>query len=116
MKSKLEEYFEQQLNLVKTGTIKYTGEEAFMDALDVTKNYFRTATQLSSQQMRWVKASERLPDYDIPVLWLKEDGSQFIEMLDKDGNDWLYEMELSPSKVTHWMPLPAEPTHNNQNQ
>lgn len=70
------------------------------------------ASQQQPAGMRWVKASERLPGYDIPVLWISKDGNQFVEMLDKDGNDWLYNLELSDESVTHWMPLPAPPSES----
>lgn len=35
---KLIEYFQQQLDLQKTSEIKYTTEEAFVDAIDICKN------------------------------------------------------------------------------
>ena len=35
-------YFEQQLSLQRESNIKYTGEEAFFDALEVCKNAFKT--------------------------------------------------------------------------
>lgn len=36
------EYFEQQLALQRESNIKYTGEEAFFDALDICKNAYST--------------------------------------------------------------------------
>lgn len=35
---KLIEYFEQQLKLQRESKIKYTGEEAYFDSVDVCKN------------------------------------------------------------------------------
>jgi len=42
---KLLEYFEQQLNLQRSGEIKYTGEEAYFDAVDVCKNELKSFHQ-----------------------------------------------------------------------
>lgn len=64
----------------------------------------------------WVKAEDDLPDYDVYVLWCDEDGHCFVEALDKDGNDWLYERNVEGfklSKVTHWQPLPLLPKEPN---
>jgi hypothetical protein len=36
------EYFEQQLRLQRESKIKYTAEEAYIDALDVCKNAYNT--------------------------------------------------------------------------
>lgn len=35
-------YFEQQLSLQRESNIKYTGEEAFFDALEICRNAFKT--------------------------------------------------------------------------
>lgn len=42
---KLIEYFEQQLNLQRSSEIKYTGEEAYFDAVDVCKNALKSLRQ-----------------------------------------------------------------------
>lgn len=57
---------------------------------------------------RWVKIEDSLPDYDILVLWLFEDGLMQVADLDKDGNDWIYEHEVEGFKfarATHWMKI-----------
>ena len=47
---KLIEYFEQQLSLQKNSQIKYTGGEAYFDALDVCKN------ALKEEKLQWTGA------------------------------------------------------------
>ncbi len=41
---KLKEYFEQQLSLQRSSEIKYTGEEAYFDAVDVCNNTLKNCT------------------------------------------------------------------------
>lgn len=42
---KLIEYFEQQLKMQRESQIKYTGEEAYFDAVDVCKNALKALSQ-----------------------------------------------------------------------
>ena len=43
--SKLIEYFEQQLRIQRTSNIKYSTEEALLDAVDVCKNAIKVERQ-----------------------------------------------------------------------
>ena len=72
--------------------------------------------------MEWIKVEDRLPYYDISVLWHLESGYIFIDDIDHDS-DWetfkvihkeIYFGESpgekdSVDKITHWMPLPEPP-------
>lgn len=61
----------------------------------------------------WVRVQDSLPDYDVLVLWLFEDGNMQVISLDKDGNPWLYRNESEGfefAPATHWRPLPSPPT------
>lgn len=58
----------------------------------------------------WVDVQKDLPDYDVPVLWINEDGNMYVESLDKDGNPWLEgDPDWCTSKTTHWQYLPEKP-------
>ena len=72
----------------------------------------------------WIefKEGQPLPDYDVPALWLYEDGKMNVDSLDKDGNPWLFGgakdeggWPQDPS-VTHWRPLPPPPVEQKLNQ
>jgi len=43
--SKMVEYFEQQLSIQRTSNIKYSTEEALLDAVDVCKNAIKIERQ-----------------------------------------------------------------------
>jgi len=65
---------------------------------------------------RWISVATRLPEYDVRVLWLREDGLMFIDEIDHD-NSWKHFKsfyETSPFdkgeiKITHWRYLPKLP-------
>jgi hypothetical protein len=65
---------------------------------------------------QWISVKDKLPDYDHLAIWLMEDGTAFVEMLDKDGNPWLYGRNASGAKVSHWMPLPKMPNSEQKAQ
>ena len=75
--------------------------------------------------MEWISVNDKLPEYDIMVLWIREDGLIFIADIDHD-NDWYHFQEIYGNdclgfdsskmmedtievKITHWMPLPKPP-------
>lgn len=69
-------------------------------------------------QWGWTELKEGnpLPDYDEPTLWLYEDGSVYVDSLDKDGNPWIFEgfknpltPDHPPIRCTHWHKLPDLP-------
>ena len=85
-----------------------TVEEATRAIYDATNN------------MRWTSVKDKLPDYDVPVLWCLESGVMFIEDIGHD-DDWenfsntRTRCPFDPDGVyrdpiTHWMPLPPAPT------
>lgn len=51
----------------------------------------------------WIKIERDcdMPGYNELALWYREDGFIFSEMLDKDGNDWLYGSKEF-GEITHW--------------
>jgi hypothetical protein len=63
----------------------------------------------------WISVDTGLPDYDVPVLWLREDGICFVREIDKDDPVWWRgdkeadELFGVGSKCTHWRFLPAAP-------
>lgn len=62
----------------------------------------------------WIELKDgcEMPDYDVYVLWLFEDGNMHVEALDKDGNPWLFGGEQEGfhlPKATHYRPLPSLP-------
>lgn len=59
----------------------------------------------------WVELKEGnpLPDFDEPVLWLRNDGEMLVESLDKDGYDWIYSYRGESAAITHWRKLPSPP-------
>ena len=70
--------------------------------------------------MNWVNVKDELPNYNVHVLWLREDGCMFIDNIDEDskweGFKERYEEvvgfpigKIWSSKITHWMTLPALP-------
>lgn len=67
----------------------------------------------------WIAITDKLPDYDVPVLWYTEDGHFHIEDLDKDGNPWLFGEEFQGftiPPVTHWQNLPEPPKIHSQQE
>lgn len=68
---------------------------------------------------QWTAITDKLPDYDEPVLWYLEDGNMVVEALDKDGNPWLFNEDddfVSAwgdcPKATHWQYLPEPPSND----
>lgn len=67
----------------------------------------------------WIKCSDRLPDIEQRVLAISEESSEEENMhvgwREKDrfhekGWYWTHYDYLEWYRVTHWMPLPQEPT------
>ena len=54
----------------------------------------------------WVKCSERMPELDVPVLVVNQNGIDLGVIY--DGDDWF--LADAEREITHWMPLPAPPT------
>lgn len=70
-------------------------------------------SQSNNNEDKWIDITKNCPDYDEPVLWLREDGNMFVESLDKDGNSFLDDEVLKLfdiPKVKYWQPLPPQPT------
>ena len=62
----------------------------------------------------WIDVNDRLPDYDIQVLWVRESGFMFCAELDHDMDRMAIDKFLLTcsdisGKTTHWMPLPEAP-------
>ena len=53
----------------------------------------------------WVKCSERMPEFDVLVLVVDQNGIDLGAIY--DGDDWF--LADSEREITHWMPLPAPP-------
>ena len=47
--------------------------------------------------MEWISVKKELPDYDVMVLWIREDGLMFLADIDHD-NDWYHFQEIYPNK------------------
>jgi len=67
--SKLLEYFEQQLRIQRTSNIKYSTEEALLDAVDVCKNAIKVERQQIEEayQSGGTNALKYIRDYPIYV-------------------------------------------------
>ncbi|MEM8168211.1 DUF551 domain-containing protein [Morganella morganii] len=78
--------------------------------------------------MEWIKASEQLPEMEVPVLagWFSEYGGKFVWHCflrsDPDGEGWIWYIStdnfLSDENwfiqdddypITHWAPMPQPP-------
>ena len=57
---------------------------------------------------KWIPVSERLPEYERPVLgWDAE--LQFSRVVNCVYGQFFDDIDMSAVKVTHWMPLPEQP-------
>ena len=56
----------------------------------------------------WISVDERLPDYDVFVIWLTHDINQYIDHIDKDGSVYWSRL-FKQKRITHWHPLPDLP-------
>lgn len=93
------------------------GQGGMVELKDVRTWYEKFLASLPHSKVEgeeWVKCEEGnpLPDYDVPVLWLQENGNMVVEALDKDGNPWIFEGQTFEgsymgNKATHWRYLPA---------
>ena len=54
----------------------------------------------------WVKCGERMPELDVPVLVVDQNGIDLGVIY--DGDDWF--LADAEREITHWMPLPTPPT------
>lgn len=70
---------------------------------------------VTAEPKRWIPCSERMPEYDSPVLcYIKTERDSWFDVLywnaDDDG---LFETvtheKVKPDIVSHWMPLPEPP-------
>lgn len=70
----------------------------------------------SAKAPRWIPVSERLPEEQVFVLILQDDGRMMVA--EKVDGDWWYRYfaydvdrwdENEQGKITHWMPLPKGP-------
>lgn len=57
-----------------------------------------------SHESRWIPVEERLPEADVYVVVLHQNGLFNITFILKYTTEW-----ATISKVTHWMPLPELP-------
>ncbi len=57
-----------------------------------------------SHESRWIPVKERLPEADVYVVVLHQNGLFNITFILKYTTEW-----ATISKVTHWMPLPEPP-------
>lgn len=69
--------------------------------------------------MKWISVKEKLPDYDVDVLWIDESGHQFIGEIDHDNDwqnfqSWNRDFDNNVIPITHWMPLPKAPLFDKQ--
>jgi len=70
--------------------------------------------QLEQERVRWIPASERLPEED-KVYVICTDGTHVRELFYRD-HSFLSGVQDQTSKVTHWMPLPAPPEGVERNE
>ena len=60
----------------------------------------------------WVKCSERMPELGVPVLVIGGSTAWVDKAYDSDDGVSFYEDNYG--RVTHWMPLPAQPAEDTQ--
>lgn len=64
---------------------------------------------------KWVKCSDRLPEYEVRVLVAEKDGwitiAYLNDGLDGDTSYWINENSIchDMNEFTHWIPLPEMP-------
>ncbi|MDT3708139.1 MAG: DUF551 domain-containing protein [Thiobacillus sp.] len=79
------------------------------DMADNAANAFRNAVPEGSAVVRWISATERLPDDDQTVLIAMDDGEVWTGYM--DAGEWRYVSSepISYAHITHWMEFPEPP-------
>lgn len=75
-----------------------------MDALYAENKQLRAEVERLREAQRWISVEERLPEADVYVVVLHQNGLFNITFILKYTTEW-----ATISKVTHWMPLPEPP-------
>lgn len=71
---------------------KYDSEEPVIGVKQIVNaaiSSYRTSVNENAKCDDWINVKDKLPGYDTLVLWYPVVGNMFIDMLDKDGSDWL---------------------------
>lgn len=69
-------------------------------------------SKMETTTTKWISANDRLPEEQIDVLFIEEDGCVHIGEMWKAKNEvyWFGRGEPCCNYVTHWMPIPTPPT------
>ena len=62
------------------------------------------------EERRWIPVDEQLPDLSRVVLVYSTSNGIHRASLDSLGHQWLDEDENPGKKITHWQPLPPQPS------
>ncbi len=69
----------------------------------------------------WIELKEgcEMPDYDVPVLWRREDGNYFVRDIDKDDDTWWHGHESDDvfqcsTRCTHYRYIDGPSEEPNQ--
>ena len=81
-----------------------------MDKYTATEQAFKHGYEKGYEagKPKWIPVSERLPEFEEPVMgWDAESGDMGI--VNFVYGEFLDIINLSETRVTHWMPLPEPP-------
>lgn len=78
------EYFEQQLRLQRESKIKYTGEEAYFDALDVCKNTLKAKQPTPLQVEEYLRQLQNIIDNSEPTTDFHKGYNRGLEIVVRD--------------------------------
>ncbi len=82
----------------------YSDKEIAIHAYDLE----RIAGSIERQD-RWIDVRDAMPDDEVFVLALLDDGDSEVLCYHHDTKEWNFSILMTERPVTHWMPIPAAP-------
>jgi hypothetical protein len=106
-------------NFVNSFTPDFDDESGSYYRGDSVFNITKAALSLNTnaREDAWISVEDRLPDYDVNVLWIDEHGFCFVSEIDHDNDwqnfqSWHKDYDGKEIKIIAWQPLPKSPQSN----